>query len=289
MDLTQFLVEIALLILAPIAVGLSTGIDRRITARMQNRVGPPLLQPFYDLFKLFSKQRLALNSHQVLFAAASMVLQAAALALFIAGGDLLIIFFVSGFGSVAAVLGAFSACSPYSYFGTQRELLQIIAYEPVLFLTILAIGFTSGSFLIDAIDHSLLLVLPLAFIAMVTVLLIRLQKSPFDIASAHQEVISGPQVEFAGPYLGLLKLSHWFELAIVYGIITLFFFHENLFISAAGKLALAFASLFVVILIDNTTARLTRKSLIKFNPLFGTLLIALNLLIIFILDQGVMG
>lgn len=286
-DLASILTQIGLVVLIPVLVGLSIGIDRKLTARMQNRVGPPVIQPFLDVIKLFGKQRLALNQRQIMFAVASLLLQAAALALLVSGGDLLIVFFVSGFASVTLVLGAFSACSPYSYFGAQRELLQMIAYEPVLFLTILSIGFVQGSFLAGSIDRNLLMIIPLAVVAMVTVLLIRLQKSPFDISTAHQELISGPFTEFAGPYLGITVLAHWFELSIMYTIISLFFWSEVTIISVAGKILLPFAVLFICILIDNTTARLTRRSMIRFNPAFGLAIIALNLLIIYIFSRTV--
>ena len=44
------------LVLAPFLGGLLDGCDRKISARMQGRIGPPLLQPFYDVQKLFNKQ-----------------------------------------------------------------------------------------------------------------------------------------------------------------------------------------------------------------------------------------
>ncbi len=287
-SLSSILIQVVLVILIPLLVGVSIGLDRKLTARMQNRVGPPILQPFYDVIKLFGKQRLALNQRQIMFAAASLLLQAAALALLVSGGDLLIIFFISGFASVTLVLGAFSACSPYSYFGAQRELLQIVAYEPVLFIAILSIGLLQGSFLASDIDRNLLTIIPMAVVALLTVLLIRLQKSPFDVATAHQELISGPFTEFAGPYLGITILAHWVELAVIYVIISLFFWSDDTVISIVGKVALPLILLFFCILIDNTTARLTRRSMVRFNPAFGIAVIALNLLILYLLSGMVL-
>ena len=60
----NFISGIAYLLLAPLAGGLLAGLDRKITARMQSRVGPPLLQPFYDVIKLFSKQNAVVNASQ---------------------------------------------------------------------------------------------------------------------------------------------------------------------------------------------------------------------------------
>ena len=287
LNLSDAALQVALFVLAPIAIGLLLGIDRKVTARMQNRVGPPIVQPFYDLFKLFAKRPMLMNNGQVVFAVACLVLQAAAFALFVAGGDLLIVFFISGAGSVALVLGAFSARSPYSYYGSQRELMQVLAYEPVLLLAILLIGYREGTLMVRDLEVNLLPGLALALIALFVVLVIKLQKSPYDIATAHQEIVSGPYVEYSGPYLGVTKLSHWFELATLLGIFTLFFWDENLAVSIAGKLAIVAAAMFVAQVIDNSTARLTRERMVRFTVTFGTLLIALNVVLVFLSKEGV--
>ena len=52
------------LFLAPVGGGLLAGLDRKLAARMQRRVGPPVLQPFYDVLKLFEKERIAVNEAQ---------------------------------------------------------------------------------------------------------------------------------------------------------------------------------------------------------------------------------
>lgn len=217
------IVMLVLLVLSPFAIGLLMGLDRKLTARMQNRVGPPILQPFYDLFKLFGKERRVMNNSQAVFGVAAMLLQASAFVLLVTGGDLLIVFFISGAGSFSLVLGAFSARSPFSYFGAQRELLQILAYEPVLFLAIFAIGFREGTFLSNGIGQDLMVVLPLTLLALLPVLLIKMEKSPYDIAVAHTEIISGPYVEYSGRYLAYTEIARWFELGTVFGIMTLFF------------------------------------------------------------------
>ena len=273
--------------LAPIAVGLLLGIDRKITARMQNRVGPPIEQPFYDLIKLLAKAPMVMNNGQIVFAVACLVLQAAALALFVSGGDLLVVFFVSGAGSVALVLGAFSARSPYSYFGSQRELLQILAYEPVLLLVILLIGFDRETFTVGDLDTSLLPSLGLALFALMIVLVIKLQKSPYDVATAHQEIVSGPYVEYSGPFLGVTKLAHWFELAVLLGIFTLFYWNANMVISIVGKVAIVAVAMFVTQVIDNSTARLTRDRMLTFTLVVGTFLVAVNFFSVYLMKQGV--
>ena len=280
-------VMVLLLVLSPFAIGLLMGLDRKLTARMQNRLGPPILQPFYDLIKLFGKERRLMNNSQAVFGAAAMLLQVAAFVILVTGGDLLIVFFVSGAGSLSFVLGAFSARSPFSYFGAQRELLQILAYEPVLFLAIFAIGYKEGTFLSNGIGQDLLVVLPLALLALLPVVLIKMEKSPFDIAVAHTEIISGPYVEYSGRYLAYTEVAHWFELGILFGIMTLFFQDPNVYISMIGKVAIVMAFFVVALIIDNSTARLTRGRMVKFTLGFGMALTVANILILFLADKGV--
>jgi ech hydrogenase subunit B len=274
-------------IVTPLAIGLLIGLDRILTARMQNRVGPPLLQPFYDLVKLFAKERRAMNSSQTVFAIASMTLQLSAFVLLATGGDLLVVFFVSSTGSFALVLGAFSAHSPFSYYGAQRELLQILAYEPVVFLAIFAIGFHERTFITGNIAHDLLFTLPFALLALLPVLVIKMEKSPYDIATAHTEIVSGPYVEYSGTYLAITEIGHWFDLAILLGIMTLFFQDPNIWISIGGKLLIVLAFFFAVLIIDNTTARLTRTRMVRFTLAFGMVLIAVNMIVIYLGDKGV--
>lgn len=285
MDPMALILQIAVIILAPLAVGLLRGVDRKLTARMQNRRGPPIVQPFYDMVKLLSKSPILINNLQVTFAGAALLFQAAALALFVAGGDLLIAFFVSGAGSIFLVLGAFSVRSPYSYLGGQRELLAILAYEPVLFLAVLSLGMRS-SFLVSELRGGLLEDLPLVLLAMVPVMVILLEKSPYDVPAAHQELISGPYIEYSGPYLAIMEGARWFQLAFVLGVITLFVWNDNTIVSLLGKGAIVLLVLFVTIVIDNITARLTRERMVMFMLTVGIALVAVNLIYLTIFPEG---
>lgn len=285
MDPMALILQIAVIILAPLAVGLLRGVDRKLTARMQNRRGPPIVQPFYDMVKLLSKSPILINNLQVTFAGAALLFQAAALALFVAGGDLLIAFFVSGAGSIFLVLGAFSVRSPYSYLGGQRELLAILAYEPVLFLAVLSLGMRS-SFLVSELRGGLLEDLPLVLLAMVPVMVILLEKSPYDVPAAHQEIISGPYIEYSGPYLAIMEGARWFQLAFVLGVITLFVWNDNTIVSLLGKGAIVLLVLFVTIVIDNITARLTRERMVMFMLTVGIALVAVNLIYLTIFPEG---
>ena len=136
------------LILAPIVGGLIAGIDRIITARMQGRVGPPLLQPFYDVGKLFEKERAVVTTAQNFYVLAYLIFIAVSGALFFAGGDLLLIIFAFTLAHVFLVLGAYAVHSPYSHIGAERELIQLMAYEPMIILAAVGLYMVTNSFLV---------------------------------------------------------------------------------------------------------------------------------------------
>lgn len=285
--MTDIMTALALTVLGPLSVGLLLGVDRKLTARMQNRVGPPILQPFYDLVKLFGKERRADNQAQISYAAACLLLQMVAFIIFATGGDLLVAFFVSGAGNLALALGAFSSRSAFGQIGGQRELLQVLAYEPVLFLVIFMLGWWNGSFLSDSYSDNLLGVMILVLVAMMPVVLIVMQKSPFDIATAHQEIVSGVYVEYSGTYLGILELAHWFELAFIFALLTLFYSNDDVVLSIAIKVGIVLAFMFFAILIDNSTARLTSWDMIKLTLLIGIGLVSVNMAAIWLHTEGV--
>ncbi len=279
------IVELAIIVLAPFVVGVLFGIDRKLTARMQNRVGPPIAQPLYDLRKLIAKQPRLMNGGQVGFALAYLVLQVTALAILVTGGDLLVVFFVSGAGSLCLVIGAFSARSPFSHMGAQRELLQVLAYEPVLFLVIISIGYQERSFLASDIVSPLLVALPLSLAALFVVLIVKLQKSPYDISSAHTEIISGPHIEYSGPFLAVVEFAHWAEVAVIFGIFTLFVYDTNPWLSVVAKAMIVLVALFVAVLVDNAAARLTPARMVRFVWFAGVLLVAINLIALFVASE----
>lgn len=255
-----FLALIVGLVLAPAASGLIAGVDRRITARLQSRLGPPILQPFYDVFKLFGKERLLSNYWLAFCSFVYLVAAATATVLFFLQSDLLLIFFVQAVGSVFLVVGALTVPSPYSQVGAHRELLQILTYEPLLVLVIVGIYMVTGSFKVSAIyemNTPLLYHLPLMFLVLGYALTIKLRKSPFDISAshhAHQEIVRGVYTEYVGPYLGIIEVAHWFEIALVLGLVSLFWST-----SVIGIILLLMITYFVEILVDNSTSRMTWK------------------------------
>lgn len=276
------------IVLTPIIGILLSGVDRIITARMQGRVGPPLLQPYYDLLKLMGKERQIVNKLQVIYAIIYLVFAVTALCLFVLGGDLLLIIFILAVGGGSLVLGALSVKSPYSQIGAHRELMQILAYEPVLILAAVTLFLMTGSFKVSEIvayqvttGKPLLWSLPLMFLALTYVLTIKMRKSPFDISAshhAHQELVRGVLTEYSGIYLAILEIAHWFELVLVMGIIGLFWASNPIM-----ALVLIGVAYMLELLLDNTTSRMTWRWMLKSTWIGGMGLGVLNLVYVYII------
>lgn len=269
--------------LTPLVGGLLAGVDRRLTAWLQSRYGPPVLQPFYDVLKLFGKKKMVVNPWQALSASVYLAAAMTSVFIFFMQGDLLLIFFVLTIGAVFLVVGALSAPSPYSQIGGQRELWQMLAYEPLLVLVFVSMAMVTGSFKITAIlDHPtpLLFELPLMFIVLGYVLTIKLRKSPFDISAsqhAHQEIVRGVLTEYSGPYLAMIEIAHWFEVVLVLGICSLFYAT-----SALGVVILLAAAYFLEILIDNVMARMTWRWMLRSVLTVGLVLSLVNILWLYV-------
>ncbi|MBQ4107021.1 MAG: NADH-quinone oxidoreductase subunit H [Lentisphaeria bacterium] len=267
------------LVLAPVIGGLLMGLDRKLTARMQGRMGPPLLQPFYDIFKLFSKESMVVHRPQVIYAVCHLLFMMLTLVMLVTGQDLLLTLLVHTFAAISLVLGGMSVRSPYSWIGSQRKILQILAYEPVLILLVLGVRLLNGSFWgINVLqsDTPLIQSMPLLFLALISVIAVEMGKSPFDTASshhAHQEIVRGINLEYAGPYLALTEISHLYETAIAFGLV-LAFWHTCLI----GGLVLAVLVFFCLALVDNCFARLTPAWLVRYMWLVPLALALANLI-----------
>ena len=259
------ILTILALVFAPLFGGVLMSLDRRITARMQGRMGPPFLQPFYDLIKLFGKQPLALHRPQIMYAVLHLVFMMLVVVLLVQGQDLLMVLFVQAFSVICLVLGGMSVRSPYSWIGSQRKILQMLAYEPVLVLLILAVNLRDNSFLASKVienPNPLIFSMPLLFLAFLCVVAIEFQKSPFDVATshhAHQEIVKGITLEFSGPFLGLIEIAHCYELAIFFGLM-MAFWHTSLI---AGFL-LDFCSFLFLLILDNAFSRLTSYWMLRY-------------------------
>lgn len=281
MTLNEIIIFIAAVIIAPLIGGFLSGVDRKLTAFIQGRYGPPIWQPFYDVIKLLYKQRLLVNDFQVLSAYMYLLSAILSVGLFALKADLLMILFIMSVGLVFYIAGALSTKSPYSQVGAQRELMQMLAYEPMLIFFVIAVYNVTGSFnLTQIMTHGrLLLDLPLMFLLLGLVLTIKLKKSPFDLSAsehAHQELVRGILTDYSGPYLALIHIADWYEMILILAMIAILW-SQNLVIG----ILIALATFFIDIVIDNITARMTVKWMLAFSWSISILFTIINIAYIY--------
>lgn len=259
-------IVIIYLIGAPFVGALIAGCDRIISARLQGRVGPPVLQPIYDVCKLLHKETIVVRRSQNFYITFFFLFVVFTGILFFLGKDLLIIIFSLTLANIFFVLGGYKGSSPYSFVGAERELIQMMAYEPMVIFVAVGMYLVTGSFFVSDIvsfDQSLVVYLPGVFIGLLYVLTIKLRKSPFDISTshhAHQEIVKGITTEFSGKTLALIEISHWYETVFILGLVYLFFANNILL-----GIVVAGATYLLEVLIDNTFARLTWSWMLKYT------------------------
>jgi formate hydrogenlyase subunit 4 len=256
------------IVLAPFVGGFIAGVDRKVTARMQGRYGPPVLQPFYDVAKLFGKEKITVNNGQDFYIFCSLIFMVISGVFFFSGSNLLMMIFTLTAASVFLVLAGYSSNSPYAQLGAEREMLQIMSYEPMVLLVAVGFYMVEGSFSVGNIVMSSTFPFPYLigmFIGFVFILTIKLRKSPFDLSMshhAHQELVKGLTTELSGRTLAILEISHWYENVFLLGFIFLFFAKGALLFSVLG-VGVVIVCYFLEILIDNVYARMKWQFTIK--------------------------
>jgi len=208
-------------------------IDRKVHARMQNRVGPPWFQPFADLVKLLAKESIVPeNADRRLFQLVPIVALAAVVtsflyiplwtsqALYSFHGDLIVVFYLLTIPTMAMFLAGWSATSLYSLIGAVRCLTQLFAYEVPFFMGILAPCILADTWSLSGVaDYyqkmpALALVNVIGFSVALVALLGKLEKVPFDIPEAETEIVAGPLTEYSGWALALFRLTLSIELFV---------------------------------------------------------------------------
>lgn len=287
-NISKLIWIIGYIVLAPFLGGLLEGCDRKISARMQRRVGPPILQPFYDVRKLFNKQTIAVRKTQFSFLIVYLVLMIFTGAMFYGGVDILMCFFVLSTAATFLVFAASVTNSPYSAIGAQREMIQMMTYEPAVLMAAVGFYLARGTFDVDKIaqtPRSTILYLPGFFFAFVFILTIKMRKSPFDEAGshhAHQELVQGLSTEMGAKNLAIYTITEWYENIFLLGVVGLFIVNRNpvSYIAAIIVILLVF---FVEILIDNSSARVRWQTMLKMTWIVTLLSAGVNLMMLMLL------
>ncbi len=284
------MLEIALLFLALPLSGiflglLYEGLDRKITARMQSRIGPPIIQPFYDFLKLMYKENITPDSsipkYYSFFTltafAASLVcvllLPVAGYAFFSFTGDVIVLLYFLILSTISLALAGFSSTNPFSSVGSIRKVVLLIGYELPLILAVIAVAIASGSLTTANLKPGLLL--PFAFLAYLLASQARISRAPFHIADAETELVAGFQTEFSGSLLALQRLTHAIDLFVMVSLgVALFFGNAGVF----GFFAYSFLILFLLILLKVVTGRLRIDQSLNFFWFILTPLVLVDLI-----------
>jgi len=268
---------------------LASFIDRKLTARIQWRKGPPLLQPLYDLVKLFGKETIIpAHASRALFLLLPLIsVSAVALVAILNGviikssvapfnGDLFVAIYLMVVPAVCLILAAGVSGNPLAIVGASREIKLALAYElPFILALLVAVIKARGEIVIAGIMNYQAYTSPfvsslsgaLAFLAAIICLEAKLGFVPFDAAEAEQEIIAGVLVEYSGLPLAMLKLSRMMML-FVYPMFLIKLFWNNAGGNVIGDVAASalkyLAVLLILVLIRNTNPRLRIDQAVKF-------------------------
>jgi len=215
-----------------VAFGLvASWIVRKVSALVQWRVGPPLLQPLYDVVKLMGKEILIPQQAQrSVFITAPLVGMAGVLLLstmlwrisiaqtaFI--GDIIVAIYLMVLPSLALILGSSASASPHAAIGTAREMKMVMSYELPLVLAFIVVIIKTGGQLNLAViaQHTPVFSISglLAFLVALLCVQAKLGFVPFDIAEAETEIASGVLMEYSGALLAVWKLTQAMMLVVL--------------------------------------------------------------------------
>jgi NADH-quinone oxidoreductase subunit H len=301
-SLFYFFVYPGLLFMA-VTGGLLSWYDRKITARVQFRKGPPLLQPFWDFLKLVLVKETILprqGSRFVFLLAPVLALFGATMAgLFILlpllnietgfKGDIIVIFYLLTLPSFSYIIGSLASGNPIAAVGASREMKLIISYELTFLLVVAAVIMKSGQELdlssiiaaqqsdkpfIGSISGVLLLVAGLFCIQA------KLGNVPFDMPEAEAELASGIYIEYSGPPYAMIRLAKYIMLFILPAFIVALLM--NGMTGGTGILWLILKILGIVLLITlirNTNPRLKIKQASSFFLIWMNLLVIIAIVL----------
>lgn len=260
--------------------------DRKLYARLQNRIGPPWYQPLADALKLIGKETIIpADANRKMFSTIPVFSLAAMAAVFVYipvwgresiyyfGGDLIVVLYFLTIPALASFLAGWYSRSIYATVGSTRVLTQMFSYEVPLFMALLAPTLLSGSWsitenLIYYGEHPwhILINIP-SFVAVMIAAQCKLERTPFDAPEAETEIVSGPLVEYGGRYLVFFSFAKNCELTVVLSLIAAMFLPFTTgtpwidFLLYLGK---TIVLLSILCLMRAVTARLKIDQIIKF-------------------------
>lgn len=266
-------------------IGLIAGwIDRKVTARIQWRVGPPWYQNFIDIIKLLGKETIIPEGSakwtfllSPFLGLLSLILVATILGVTVHSplesfvGDLIVVLYLLIIPAIAIIIGASASRNPLASIGASREIKLVLGYELPFILSIIAVIIKSaGSIQIGSIlNHQINFGSNLAswsgimaFIVTIFCMQAKLCFVPFDMSEAEQEIMAGVFIEYSGLPLAIFKLTKAVLLYTMPLLLIILFWGSNLTpLALIGKYT---ALLVIIVLIKNTNPRLRIDQALRF-------------------------
>ncbi|MGO9433240.1 MAG: respiratory chain complex I subunit 1 family protein [Terracidiphilus sp.] len=206
-------------------------VERKAVALMQQRIGPPFMQPFFDFIKLLGKTTPARSGVNGLLMKAWPLLAVSSAAGAVGllpvlpssggfQGDLILLLALMELPSVCIIAAGFSSRSIFGEIGSAREAVLTVSYNVVFLLAVTSIAVSQHTFRLEALAQ--LPASPLRWLGVLAILVClpaKLHINPFSLPNAEQEIYSGPMVEYAGPELAMWELSHGLEWVAAAGLV----------------------------------------------------------------------
>ena len=305
MKLLQFVVFPGFLFTAAAGL-LLCWVDRKVTARIQYRIGPPWYQPLMDIIKLLGKETLLpIGASKTVFLAAPLIglagvtLVSTLLCLAVYNthmgfvGDIIVVLYLLTLPPLSLILGGFGSSNPLASLGSSREMKMVLSYELPFILTLIVPIIKSGGLLTIGgilnyqLSEGAVLYSTSGFFALVAAILCmqaKLGLVPFDISEAETEIVGGTLIEYSGPPLAVFKLTKAMLLFTLPLFLVIMFMGGIVLsgVSILWGILKIILLLVVIILLRNTNPRLRIDQALKFFWGPVTILAALSVVLAFL-------
>lgn len=262
-------------------------VDRKLYARLQNRIGPPWYQPEADFIKLLAKEDIIpAEADHAMFKALPVLALAAVVtsfvyiplwsrsALFSFEGDIVVVLYLLTVPTLTFFLAGWYSTSLFSTIGAVRTLTQLFAYEVPLFMGILSPAVIAGSWSLSGVAyfygvHPLYWIANLpGFLVCLMALQGKLEKAPFDIPDAETEIVGGTFTEYSGRLLAFFRMAIDVELVVGAALMAAVFLPFGLGLPAAAGFVLFVVKVLVIVallaVLRTVIARLRIDQMVEF-------------------------
>lgn len=309
--ISNFIQFLLILLLAP----LSGGIIKKVKALSQKRKGAPVLQMYFDLWKLIRKESVVSDTASWIFKATPYIVFAAtAAAAFMVpvttlvpsaiSGDLLLLIYLLALGRFFMCLSALDTGSTFGGMGASREAMISALIEPSLLVSIFTVGLISGTTAVDQMMNTMKAVgVPLlhpvyilCFFAMIIIILAETSRIPVDDPATHLELTMVHEamiLEYSGRQLALMEYSAAIKQLVFLTLLVNLFLPTDQLVSLAGisgagaaipavVIAAALALYILKIILASLVIAITEISTVKFRFFSIPNLAALSFILAFL-------